>query len=194
MPIILIGITASLFFMFTNPIYNDIANLKAQVGSYDDALSNSKMLENERDKLTAKYNDIDPSNLTKLEKFLPQNVDNIRLVLEIEQVATPYGMILKDVRYNTPAEASAGVGAVTVQGSGNTAASDYGVFELQFSTSGTYNNFIDFTKDLEKNLRIVDISAISFSSNTSGAGLLTQPNSSETYKYDFKIKTYYLKN
>ena len=73
---------------------------------------------------------------------------------------------------------------------------DYGVFDLEFSTSGSYDNFINFTKDLEKNLRIVDISSISFSSEVSsgigGAGLKTI--SSEIYKYDFKIKTYWLKN
>ena len=94
MPIILIGIAASLFFMFTNPIYNDISILKTTLASYNEALDNSKALENERDKLTAKYNAINPDDLTKLQKLLPENVDNIRLILEIEQIAAPYGMTL----------------------------------------------------------------------------------------------------
>ncbi len=202
MPIVLIGISASLFFVFTNPLYNDISTLKAEVASYNAALDNSKALENERDKLTAKYNAINPDNLIKLQKLLPENVDNIRLILEIEQIASPYGMVLKDVKYNATDKnvASTTTGPV-VQGGGGALKTpkDYGIFDLEFSTSGSYNNFINFTKDLESNLRIVDISSISFSSDgtATGTGVNTKTpssSSSEIYKYDFKIKTYWLKN
>jgi len=101
MPIILIGISITVFFAFFNPIYNNIGKLRAQVASYDEALKNSKKLENERDKLTAKKNAIDAENLAKLQKLLPENIDNIRLILEIEKVALPYDMVLKNVKFNT---------------------------------------------------------------------------------------------
>ena len=100
-PIILIGISVATFFTFTDPIYSEISALQEKKTSYDEALTNSKALENERDKLTQKFNSISGENLEKLEKLLPENVDNIRLILEIEQIAAPYGMALKDVRYNT---------------------------------------------------------------------------------------------
>jgi Tfp pilus assembly protein PilO len=199
LPIVLIVIAIFAFFMFTNPIFNDISVLKAQVASYNEALNNSKALENERDILTAKYNTIDPDNLLKLQKLLPDNIDNIRLILEIGQIASPYGMTLTNVKYNatsgTNASASAVASAATVQGGAvpSTGSNDYGTFNLEFSTSGSYNNFINFTKDLENNLRIVDISSIVFSSNLN-ANLNPKANSPEIYTYDFKIKTYYLKN
>jgi Tfp pilus assembly protein PilO len=199
MPIILVGIAISLFFMFTNPFLNDIGILKISAASYNEALNNSKALENERDKLTAKYNAINPDNLTKIQKLLPDNVDNIRLILEIEQIALPYGMVLKNVKYNaTPTTnntTGAGVAGAVMPGGVTAAQSsskDYGIFDLEFSTSGTYDNFINLTKDIESNLRIVDISSIAFSSDTN-----TNANTkiiSEVYNYDFKIKTYYLKN
>jgi Tfp pilus assembly protein PilO len=194
MPIILIGISISIFFVFANPLFNDIKSLNAKAESYNDALSNSKMLENERDKLTAKYNAIDPENLRRLEKFLPENVDNIRLILEIEQIASPYGMTLKDVKYNTSEESSSKTSQTTIlQEQNKKSNKDYGVFDLEFSTSGSYNDFINFTRDLENNLRIVDISSVGFSSNlVSALGGKTEP--SGIYKYDFKIKTYWLKN
>ena len=196
-PIILIGITGSFFFVFTNPIYNDVSALNRDVVSYNGALDNSKMFENERDKLTFKYNLINSDNLIKLKKLLPDNVDNIRLILEIGQIALPYGMVLKDVKYNT-----IDTNTVTTEATGTTikgglvakTSKDYGIFDLEFSISGTYDNFINFTKDLENNLRIVDISSITFSSNTASTGSNPKINSSEIYKYDFKIKTYYLKN
>ena len=204
MPIVLIGIALCVFFILTNPIYNDISALKAQATSYNTALDNSKALENERDKLVAKANGISVENMARIEKFLPQNVDNIRLILEIGEIAKPYGMILKDVKYNvdkkTTENGNAG-GTAVVQGGGvaGSTPKDYGVFDLEFSTSGTYDNFINFTKTLESNLRMVDVSSITFSSDNIAvtgavAGASPKTSSPEIYKYDFKIKTYWLKN
>lgn len=197
MPMILIGIGVTTFFVFTDPLYSDVLQLRVKSSSYNEALSNSKALENERDKLTAKYNSINTDNLTKLQKLLPENIDNIRLILEIEQIASPYGMTLKDVKYNitngnTQAPAVVGIsqlGAMAQQANPK----DYGIWNLEFSTSGTYNNFINFTKDLESNLRIVDIASIEFSSNANSLSN-SALNVSDVYKYNFKIKTYWLKN
>ena len=85
-PIILIIISAILFIMFTNPLYSEINTYRGEVASYNEALGNSKALENERDKLAQKYNSIGIDNLARLEKLLPSSVDNIRLILEIEKI------------------------------------------------------------------------------------------------------------
>ena len=188
-PIILIGISIVAFFMFTNPVYNNITLLWAEAASYDEALNNSKALENERDKLTAKYNSINPDNLTKLQKLLPENIDNIRLILEIEQLALPYGMILKDIKYSTTNTVSS-QGGIMPEETAQLSNKDYGVWDLEFSTAGAYNNFINFTRDLESNLRIVDVSSIEFLSSTS----VLSGSSPDSYKYNFKVKTYWLKN
>lgn len=205
-PIILILVSISVFFILTKPIYSDITSLKAKTASYNTALDNSKALENQRDILVAKENSISTDNLDRLAKFLPQNVDNVRLILEIGEIAKPYGMVLKDIQYDTAAAAEqnatdSNVGTAVVQGgaANGSTPKDYGIFNLQFSTTGTYDNFINFTKALESNLRMVDISSISFSSDNlavSGTttGASTNIYSPEIYKYDFKINTYWLKN
>lgn len=207
MPIILIGIAITFFFMVTNPLYNNdsttnpgVVQLESQVASYNNALSTSKTLESERDALTQKYNSIDPNNLAELQKLLPDNVNNVRLILEIEQIAAPFNMTLTNIKYDSNAASSATgtTAAPVVQGGNATVNSnqDYGTFNLEFSTSGTYDNFINFTKDLESNLRIVDISSISFSSDTSagGGGVAVKAGAPEVYTYDFKIQTYWLKS
>lgn len=190
-PIILIGVVITGFFMFVNPMYKEIVDIKSQVASYNEALNNSKSLENERDKLTKKYNSIDPANLEKLTKFLPDGVDNIRLVLEIEKLALPYGMALKDVKYATTA---ADTKTSVVAGGTSKIANEqknYGTWDLEFSTQGTYFNFVNLIKDLENNLRIVDVASVDFSSDTAPG---INPALSESYKYNIKIKTYWLKN
>jgi Tfp pilus assembly protein PilO len=194
LPTILIGVAITGFFLLTNPLYKEITLKREQVASYNEALDNSKALEAERDKLTQKYNSFDPENLSKLQKLLPDNVDNIRLILEIEKIALPYGMTLKDVKYDATkkdTKDAALTQAVDMQEGENFSNRDYGILSLEFSTQGTYSNFINFIKDLENNLRIVDISSIQF---TSSAELGLNPSLPEAYKYNFIIKTYWLKN
>ncbi len=192
-PVILIGIAIAGFFTFTSPLYKEITGIKSQVSAYDEALSNSKALEAERDKLTQKYNSIDPENLRKLETLLPDNVDNIRLILEVEKIAAPYGMVLKDVKYDTTTKSETPIqgAAQAVAAAQEAARKDYGIWELEFSTSGSYANFLNFIRDLEQNLRIVDVSSIEFSSE-SGTGAAVSNLAS--YKYSFTVRTYWLKN
>lgn len=186
-PVILIAMAVTGFTVFTNPLYQEVSGLRGEVAAYDEALDNSKQLENERDKLTQKYNELNPSNLEKLEKLLPDSVDNIRLILEIEKIALPYGMALQDVKYEAkPAEEDPAAG----QGSEMVSSKEYGMWELSFSTQGTYANFVKFLGDLEKNLRIVDVASVQFSSDMGEA----VAGFSQVYRYTVQIRTYWLKN
>lgn len=180
--------------MFTQPLYDGISVKNELIASYDEALNNSKALETERDKLTQKYNSFKPEDLSRLQKLLPDNVDNIRLILEMEKIATPFGMVLKDVKYDVTSKINT-ISPVQIAGviqmGGASSSKNYNIWNLEFSTQATYNNFLNFLKVLEDNLRIVDISSIQFSSNTN---LGANPSLPEAYKYNFKIKTYWLKN
>lgn len=206
-PIILLGLSIAFFFVFSNPLYVSMTELRTKRASYDAALANSHELEKQREKLTTKYNSIDRTDLIKIQKFLPENIDNIRLILEIEQIALKYHMVLKDIKYNSTADKknstpTNGGEGVVIQRVENTQASpkDYGVWDLEFSTSGTYDDFLRFTRALEGNLRIVDVSSIQFSSENqittpaAGGKVVATSPMLESYKYDFKIKTYWLKN
>lgn len=193
LPIFLILLSIGVFVMLIVPKYESVTLLRQEVGAYDNALNNSKALESERDKLVTKYNGIDQGNLDKISKMLPDSIDNIRLILEIEKIASPYGMTLKDVKYEDVKKAE-GEEAAPLAGATNEAINEeYGVWNLEFSTEGSYNNFINFTKDMEKNLRLVDISSVEFSA-AEGSSNSKSGNSNDVYKYNFKIKTYWLKN
>ena len=192
-PLLLIGLSIAGFFILVSPKYEEVVALKAQVSAYDKALSNSKSLEDERDKLVKKSNDISKVNKEKIHKMLPDSIDNIRLILEIEELASVYGMSLKDVRYEDEKKAEEGKPEIVQAGAIDPYANeDYGIWDLEFTTAGSYSNFINFTKDIEKNLRLVDISSVKFSSITSSSSKSSTPT--DNYTYTFKIKTYWLKN
>lgn len=182
-PIILIVIAIGSFLTVTNPMYKSVGLLRTDMASYNEALANATALRSVRDRLNETYSSFSPTDLAKLEKMLPDSVDNIRLVLEINSIASQHQLLLKNIKYDV-AQKDADTNSRT-----KAPAKPYQAFEIAFSTEGTYENFLLFLKDVEKNLRIIDISTISFSvadgpANTIPAGV---------YRYDFKIKTYWLK-
>ncbi len=188
MPLVLLGITVAVFFTFTDPVYKGVQALRAEADSYNEALTNSKALETERGKLLNKYNLIGSENLGRLSKLLPENVDNIRLILEIESLASPFGMVLKNVKYSAVEESQAEIDPNVVQATGIMGPQDYGIWDLEFTTSGSYDNFQNFLRELERNLRIVDVSSIEFSSSSANE------KTPDIYEYNFQIKTYWLRN
>ncbi len=192
-PIISIVIAIVGVFGFVAPGYKELSGLKEQVAAYDQALNNSRSLEEERDKLTQKFNSISSSDLDKIEKLVPDNVDNIRLILEIEKLASPYGMVLKDVHYEVISKEDQDNKQNPKQGGGTKDSnSEYGSWDLEFATEGSYDDFVNFVADLEQNLRVVDVVSVQFSSGSSENQSKT--GTPKPYKYKFKIKTYWLKN
>lgn len=189
-PIILIVGSVTFFILFTNPTYGELKTMREEAKAYKDALENSQALESERDKLTQKYNSMSPENLDRLMKMLPNSVDNIRLILEIEKIALPFGMTLRDVKYDAKqAEQQKGS---TVPGGAPTMSESktYGTWDLSFTVQGTYANFVNFLADLERNLRIVDVRSVDFDSNLSA----TTPGVTDVYKFTVNLRTYWLKN
>lgn len=189
-PILILGTAITGVFLFVNPLYNDINTLKSELSAYNEALNNSKKLETERDKLVNKYKSITPENLKKLDKLLPDGVDNIILILEIEKIALAYGMELNNIRYDTFTK-----NKVTDTNNNATAIKatvednkPYGSWDLEFSVEGSYDDYLSFLSDLENNLRIVDISSVQFSSAN------TKESGADIYQYSFKIRTYWLKD
>lgn len=188
-PSILIAIALGVFLSFVNPTYQEIKTLKASSAVYDNALTNSQRLQEQRDTLSSKYRTLPIENLEKLSKLLPDNVDNIRLIIDIQQMAQTYGMSISSIKFDSTATVNAPAAgnqmAAANAGDIRDAQKDYGTFNLEFSTTGSYDNFLKFLKDLETSLRITDIQSISFNSDQ---------DTKTGYTYVVKLKTYWLKS
>lgn len=176
-PIIFILLSAGLFFGFIDPTYNDIQKILEEEKKFDQALDKSKELQRVRDKLLSKYNTFSTNDLTRLTKLLPDNVDNVRLVLDIDHIASAYGMRIRDVVVRKAQSRQAGVIGPSEK--------PYESVMLSFSLTSSYENLIQFIKDIEKSLRIVDVTEISLIPSRIGDDNL--------YEYNIGIKTYWLK-
>ncbi len=181
LPSILIISAIGLFAMYTNNAYQGpegIKSLQAQVAAFDEALDKAQELKKNRDSLLSKRNTFAAQDLQRLERILPDNVDNIRFVIDINGIAARRNLSLKNVALGTISDAKESRSALSIGSSGD----PVGSAEISFSVVATYEEFLAFLQDLERSLRIVDVENISFSS-ASAAG-----------KYDFEltIRTYWL--
>ena len=178
-PSILILIALATFLAFVNPTYQAAKVLQADSAQYDAALTNSAKLQSERDALNAKYLTLSPDSLDKLNKLLPDNADNIRLIINIQQMAQTYGMSISSIKFDSA--------AATDGSTSNNPLAAASVSQVAQSQQdyGSYDNFLKLLKDLETSLRITDIQSITFSSDT-------DPTKTG-YTYDVKLQTYWLK-
>ena len=198
LPLIFIIISGAIFFLVANPIISQVKELNTDISTYNAALANSTNLQEVSDSLITTYKGITQENKNKLDKLLPNTVNNIKFVLEVEQIANLNGMPIKDISLG-----SVGTADTASNGNGETllqqgvSSLPYGVFPIEFSTEGKYDTFVLFIKDLEQNLRLMDIKSVAFSVPTqnnnnivNGINNNVDPN---IYKYDLKVETYWLK-
>ena len=172
-PIFLIIISGGLFFSYIDPAYKEISELKEEQKQYDDALTKSKELREVRGQLLGKYNTFSEEGIDKIEKLLPDNIDNVRLIMEIDHIASRYGATIKKVEVHSLINEKGDLGPDT---------SNYGAIGLDFIIESGYDNFVKFLNDLGSSLRIVDIVYFSL-----------QSSDRDLYKYRVGIKTYWLK-
>jgi hypothetical protein len=187
LPIILIISSFAVFFGYVDPNYKGPANqsttsyqqdgvvfLKSELAQYDSVLNSSTQIVSQRDALVAKKNTISDADESRLETLLPSNIDNIRLIIEISDIAQARNLKAENIS----------VGNMT-QSTSNTIGQNsslYGTLSLTFTVTATYNDFLNLLQDLENNLRLLDVTNISFHSTDSGF-------------YDFTVtfNTYWLK-
>jgi len=180
-----LGIAGAIFFLFTQPTYDGIQSLKQQIGQYDQALDKAAELQALKQSLLSRYNSFNPADLDRLHKLLPDHVDNVRLVLDLDNLASRHGMGLQNVVISNIASDAKNEGVIAAIGAGR---QKYDSLTFKFSTQGTYQNFTAFLQDLENSLRIVDLVSLRLDSAGGPLG-----SGEPIYRYDMTIRTYWLK-
>lgn len=192
----IIVISGALFFMVVNPLYSSVSNLRTEVATYNVALDNSKQLQETRDQLVDTYKRIKSEDRDRLEHFLPNTVNNIKFILEVERIANLHSMSIKNIKFDAqkPTETVTTANGNTTVITANDPSTNlpYGTFPIEFSTDADYDTFALFLKDLEHNLRLVDVKSLGFSvpASTEKPVLGFDPN---IYTYALKVETYWLK-
>lgn len=171
--IILILGAVGLFFGYTYKKYQEIQVVRVDVAELRKDLEQSGTILQKRDELQKRYASFKQKDLDNLNNLLPDYVDNIKLVLDMNSIAKRYNIALKGIKVEEEKDSKA-IGA-------SASKTALGSISVSFKVTSTYENFVEFLRDLERSLRIVDVTALSF-------------RSTETGVYDFAVslKTYWL--
>ena len=148
----------ALIFVYVSPTYTEANKIKSEVAVYQQALEKATEVQELKRGLLAKLNDFSGANVERLEKMLPDHIDNIHLVLDLDGMATARGLSLSTVNVQREGGATkekkdqgiALAGAVQEQ-------RRYQSVVLEFSVVATYADMIAFMRDIERSLRLVDL-------------------------------------
>jgi len=193
-PLILIALSIGLFFVFINPQYSKAKELSTKIEANKKMIILANQLRDEQSKLEEAYKNISPKERDTLKKILPDTVDNVRLILDINNIANDFGINLANIGIGGEDNQSGGSGAGQSTGNRTTntvdsaaQSSKYGIIQLSFSVTSSYENFKAFMERLENSLRLVDITDFRIQAGA------VNPTGQQEFNYSVSINTYWLK-
>lgn len=211
-PIVLIAAAIGIYFYLTEPLINDPLTVDGgtqfTMGGIKALREEKKQLETAIDyiaKLKGKALEIEklasaisPEDIERLDQFLPDSVDDLQLLVDVDNIAKRSGMTIKDVKLSTddPKKTRAVNNSAVVATQGATVAPPVITkVHLTFTAIGSYAQLRGFLTDVSKSLRIMDVEKLSVNvggkigSNASSTAALNNG----IYQYQVDLATYWLK-
>jgi hypothetical protein len=170
-PFLAVIVAIALFLGYIKPTFTGaIADLKSQSQVDDQALAAAQRFKDREAELTTQRNAIPAENLTRIEAYVPDNVDTVHVVIDLNALAARTGVKLADYAVSNKANND----DLT-----NTSITD--PVELTFTATGTYSAFRAFLGGLESSLRPYDVVNINVKNSSTGV-----------YTYTITVRTYAL--
>ncbi|MGD0328469.1 MAG: hypothetical protein ABSB00_02010 [Minisyncoccia bacterium] len=181
LPTLALLIAIGIFFTYVNPTWSGpIATAKAAIASDGQALAAASQYAAQQNELASARNAIAPADIARLTTFLPDSVNNVGLILDLNALAARSGISLSNVNItvnaNNAGAASSATGALPVSG-----ASPVGSADFSLSAKGTYTAFLAFLAGIEKSERLLDVRDITVEGSDTGV-----------YTYQMTLRLYWL--
>lgn len=182
MSLVIITGALVLFFGWTLPRYQSFSDLRAQASTLEEVLENSRRIQEVTSDLNERVNAISPQDLQRLERVVPNSINNVQLIIELQNIAERNRLALLNIDSSNENDNLTGNLDLAEQ-------DDYQTELLQFELVGTYENFVNFIEDVESNIRITDVKDISFSLASVDEEATTQDQL--VYNFQVQVATYW---
>lgn len=174
----------AIFVFLVLPIKNEVDSLKLKKVEITNTEADAKQFAALGQDVVGRFQSLDPAQVERLKKMVPDTVDNVRFVNDINTIAKRSGMNLKKVDYNPEEIKSGGTEKLTTS-----SPVSYGSYTLRFVVSGSYTQFLTFLDSLENSLRLLDVTGVTFNSVTGG-----DSKTADIYEFTINARSYWLKN
>lgn len=193
-PTILILSSIVIFFMYIDPVYQGtteekgIKQLLLIKNDFLEKASDISQINKTKSELNDQYNLISINNLKRIKKLLPEHMDNVKLIVDIQRIGFGNGNSIRmgNISLSKTEDNDNNNGEIVIienQG--------YNSAILNFSFTTNYSSFKKFIQDLHKSLRLVDIVSVSLTKESEGRDNTSGLN---RYKFDISLRTYWLNN
>ncbi len=175
LPALALILSVGIFFVYVKPTWSGpLKETKVAIVNYEQALVAADEYKKKQNALTSARNAIDQENLNRLSVFLPDSVDNVSLILDINALAARSGLSLAniDVVINDSTTGNDGIGKANPVGS----------VDLSLSAIGTYSALQAFLVGIEKSARLLDVLDITVNGSETGV-----------YNYKMIMRLYWLR-
>ncbi|MES2668735.1 MAG: hypothetical protein V4644_03555 [Patescibacteria group bacterium] len=192
-PFVLVIAAFALFFGYTQPTFGgSIASLQAEIESLDTALLAARQFKEKEVELTRERSEIPPEQLARLSAALPDSVDNVQLIVDLNSLAARSGVQLSE--FDISGEETLGAATTGNIGAATAGTGDAGPMlalggeeateslELSVSATGSYAAFRTFLDGVEQSLRPLDIIELSVQDSPTGV-----------YIYNVTFRIYWLR-
>jgi Tfp pilus assembly protein PilO len=182
LPIALIVAAVGIFFGYTNKEVNGpIKEMQEKVASYDKALLASEAFAKKEADLISQRDAIPVESLDRFKVFLPDSVNNVKLILDLNELAKSSGVTITNFVVKDAAISS------TPQNNSQSSLSlestePIDSLDISIAATGTYDSFRVFLGAAEKSLRLLDVVDIGVRNSTTGV-----------YTYEITFRLYWLR-
>lgn len=153
--ILLLFIAAGAFVFGVIPAWNEMGALRKEIQGSINLNDELQEIALARDELTAQYNAIPQANLQKLSSVLPSGLATSQFLRDMEALANRHGMFLKSIDFVRREERPDSRILLPSQQASVPV-------NVSLAVKGQYASFRSFLNDLEKMIRITDVSDVSF--------------------------------
>ncbi len=160
-PIILMIISVGIFITYINPEYQKSKDLQVTIQAYNQKINNSSNIRKKRAELATKKTELEKNDmLAKLNKFLPDHINNIELIVDIDRIAQENNIrienivLVSDLKRPQQKENS----EVIKISDGE----KYQSTSISFSFITNYENLKSFLVNIRKSLRLLDVVSLEF--------------------------------
>lgn len=184
-------------FFYVKPAYDITTGRRADLTTLDATLKSTSQIQTLISQTENTLNAIDPAAQKRFSVFLPATADSIRLANNIQHIGQAHTIVIDKIKGSDQARsAPGGTGIQAVASDINAAAKakKYVTTKTEFSFTTSDDLFRAFLADLEKNLGLMNVTSLSFTSAPEAVDpLKVKRSTAPQYLYTIIIETYSLK-
>ncbi len=177
-PVVLILIAIGLFFAYINPTYSgNVQTLRTEIRGYDAALAAADVYTKKAAMVSEAKANLPEGALERLESFLPDGVDNVQLIVDLDALAKRSGITLSGFDVASPDEQATSGDSLSLEAEGAVESLD-----IRVKAVGKYDSFKTFLASAERSLRLLDLVELDLDDSETGI-----------YTYNLTFRIYWLR-